>query len=110
MDPNDPFFEFFRRFFPPGIAPRPGSPGDKPNSDQGDEIPRGEGSGFVISEDGYVITNHHVVDQSEKIYVTLSDGREFVAELVGSDKRTDIAVLRIEAGNLPYLRKGKKPT
>ena len=60
------------------------------------------GSGFIISEDGYVITNHHVVIDAEEIIVRLNDRREFVAELIGSDERSDIAVLKIEATELTH--------
>ena len=107
IDPNDPFFEFFKRFLPPGSMPMPRNEEEPAQRNDGREIPRGQGSGFITSTDGYVITNHHVVAQSEKIYVTLSDGQEFPAELIGSDKRTDVAVLKIDGDDLPYLRTGK---
>ncbi|MDO5057091.1 MAG: DegQ family serine endoprotease [Lautropia sp.] len=108
LDPNDPFFEFFRRFFPPGAIPNlpqereqaPGAPGG------GEEIPRGLGSGFIISPDGYLLTNHHVVDGADEIYVTLTDKRELKARLIGSDKNTDVALIKIEANNLPVLPVG----
>ncbi|MCL4772501.1 MAG: DegQ family serine endoprotease [Burkholderiaceae bacterium] len=96
MDENDPFYEFFRRFFPPRRAP---SPGGGP----GDEVPRGVGSGFVISVDGYVMTNHHVVDGADEIYVTLADKREFRGRLIGSDRRTDVALVKIDVTDLPRL-------
>jgi serine protease Do len=102
LDENDPFYEFFRRFFPqpqPGPQQRPGPRGDR-------QVPRGLGSGFVISGDGYVMTNHHVVDGSEQITVTLADKREFTAKLIGSDQRTDVALLKIEASGLPAVRIG----
>jgi serine protease Do len=95
--------EFFRRFFGtplPGpdqrrSTPRPGQGG------QGEERPRGLGSGFIVSQDGYVLTNAHVVDGADEVYVNLTDKREFKAKVVGTDKRTDVAVLKIEANKLP---------
>ena len=114
MDENDPFFEFFRRFMPPrGQQPNPGAPGTpgapgSPNSPRGrgEETPRGVGSGFIIGADGYVMTNHHVVDGADEIYVTMTDKREFKAKLIGSDKRTDVALVKIEGTNLPKLNLG----
>jgi len=100
LDESDPFYEFFRRFFPqPGPEqPRP------PRSPRGDrEIPRGLGSGFIISSDGYVMTNHHVVDGADEIIVTLPDKREFKARLIGSDRRTDVALVKIDATGLPTV-------
>ena len=97
MDENDPFFEFFRRFFPP----RQGAPRGR-----GGEVPRGVGSGFIISSDGLLLTNHHVVDGADEIYVTLTDKREYRGKLIGSDRRTDVALVKIEARNLPNLTIG----
>jgi serine protease Do len=100
LDENDPFYEFFRRFFPqPGPQQRPGPRGDR-------QVPRGLGSGFIISSDGYVMTNHHVVDRSDQITVTLADRREFSAKLIGSDQRTDVALLKIDASGLPAVKIG----
>lgn len=98
--------EFFRRFFGEEM-PIPGGPGGP----QGPDGPPGRGgtslgSGFLISDDGYVLTNHHVVDGANKITVTLSDRREFSATLVGSDQQSDIALLRIDGKGLPALRTG----
>ncbi|MEN9314656.1 MAG: putative periplasmic serine endoprotease DegP-like precursor, partial [Pseudomonadota bacterium] len=93
IDENDPLYEFFRRFFPPRQAPR-GNRG-------GEEVPRGVGSGFIISADGFVLTNHHVIDGADDIYVTLADKREFKAKLIGSDRRTDVALVKVEATGLP---------
>ncbi|HVL09931.1 MAG TPA: DegQ family serine endoprotease [Burkholderiaceae bacterium] len=99
--------EFFRRFF--GV-PLPGTPPGRRSPQQpqqpGPEQSRGVGSGFIISADGYVMTNAHVVEDAETIYVTLSDKREFKAKLIGSDKRTDVALVKIEATNLPRLALG----
>ncbi|HMN75509.1 MAG TPA: Do family serine endopeptidase [Burkholderiaceae bacterium] len=75
-------------------------------SGQEDEAPRGEGSGFLISADGYVVTNAHVVDGASDVLVTLPDKREFKAKIVGSDVRTDLALVKIEASGLPSVRIG----
>ncbi len=104
LDENDPFYEFFRRFFPPG------SPGQTPRGPgrggPGEEVPRGLGSGFIVSSDGYVLTNHHVVDGADEIYVTLTDKRELRGKLIGSDQRTDVALVKVEATNLPFMTIG----
>jgi serine protease Do len=73
---------------------------------QGDETPRGEGSGFILSADGYVMTNAHVIEGAAEVYVTLTDKREFKAKLIGADERTDVALVKIEAAALPVLRVG----
>ena len=103
LDENDPFYEFFRRFFP---QPQPGQPQPRPGPRGDRQIPRGLGSGFIISADGYLMTNHHVVEGSEQITVTLADKREFSAKLIGSDQRTDVALLKIDASGLPSVRIG----
>ena len=105
LDENDPMYEFFRRFFPNPPqqgpqGPRQQQPGPRRN------VPRGLGSGFIVSADGYVLTNAHVVDGADEITVTLHDKREFKAKLLGADKRTDVAVLKIEATGLPSVRIG----
>ncbi len=94
MDPNDPMNEFFRRFFgqPPGEGPQ--------------QQARSLGSGFIISADGTVLTNAHVVKDADEILVKLSDHREEPAELLGLDERTDVAVLRIKAKGLPVVKIG----
>ena len=66
-------------------------------------MPRGVGSGFVISPDGYVLTNAHVVEGADEVYVTLTDKREYKAKIIGSDKRSDVALVKIEGSNLPRL-------
>jgi serine protease Do len=94
---GDPFFEFFRRFAPPmpqGQAPR-------------EKESQSLGSGFLISADGYLLTNAHVVDRADKITVRLTDKREFKAKVVGADKRTDVALLKIEAAGLPTVKLGE---
>ncbi|HUN90806.1 MAG TPA: DegQ family serine endoprotease [Burkholderiaceae bacterium] len=110
LDENDPFNDFLRRFFPPGQGPRPGTPNPGPGQ-RGPggverEVPRGVGSGFLISADGYVMTNYHVIDGADDITVTLPDRREFKATLVGSDQRTDVAVVKIDGTALPLLKIG----
>jgi len=105
MDENDPFYEFFRRFFPPrpGQGPNPGTPRGRGD---GGEVPRGVGSGFIISPDGFLLTNHHVVEGADEIYVTLTDKRELKGRLIGSDRRTDVALVKIEGTNLPSMKIG----
>jgi serine protease Do len=69
-------------------------------------VPRGVGSGFITSADGYIMTNAHVVDGASDVYVMLTDKREFKAKIIGADKRTDVALLKIEGSNLPRLTMG----
>ena len=98
--------EFFRRFFgvPLPGQPQPRTPQQRPG--QPEEVPRGVGSGFILTPDGYVMTNAHVVDGADDVYVTLTDKREFKARIIGADKRTDVAVVKIEAAGLPAVRIG----
>jgi len=104
MSPDDPFYEFFRRFGVPGA---PGGRGGPPSGDdEGMRRPGGEGSGFIVSTDGYILTNAHVVAEAEEVTVKLTDRREFKAKVVGLDKPTDVAVLKIEAKGLPIVRIG----
>ena len=87
--PNDEMFDFFRRFMPP-----PGAQGHG-------EIPiHSSGSGFIISSDGYIMTNAHVVEDADEVMVKLTDKREFKAKVIGSDPRADIALIKINATNL----------
>ena len=88
---NDPFYEFFRRFAP-----------QAPHEQESQSL----GSGFIISADGYILTNAHVVDRADKITVRLTDKREFKAKVIGADKRTDVALLKIEATGLPKVTLG----
>src|SRR6187455_2291818 len=94
---DDPFYEFFRRF---GPVPR-GRGGQPRDFDQ-----QSTGSGFIIGSDGFIVTNAHVVDGADEVRVRLSDRREFVAKVVGADKRTDVALLRVEAKDLPRVTIG----
>lgn len=104
--------EFLKRFFgAPMPGPTPGNPAPKKSpqpkgQQQGEERPRGIGSGFILSADGYVLTNAHVVDGADEVYVNLTDKREFKAKVIGADKRTDVAVLKIEASKLPIVAIG----
>src|SRR5437868_2577880 len=99
---DEEVLEFFRRFIPrqPGPGqPAPGNPAPRPES-------RSLGSGFVISQDGYVLTNAHVVEGADEITVKLTDKREYKAKVIGADKRTDIALIKIDATGLPAVRFG----
>ena len=99
---DEDFQEYLFRFF--GV-PRPDSPQAQPQ--QKEQIRRGMGSGFIITPDGYILTNHHVIDNADDVFVRLTDNREFKAKVVGSDKRTDVALLKIDGKDLPYLKTGK---
>ncbi|MGB0663906.1 MAG: DegQ family serine endoprotease [Pontibacterium sp.] len=100
-DPNQQIPEIFRHFFqmPEQGQPRRQYPDAKPT-------PQSLGSGFIISSDGYIMTNHHVIDGADEVIVRLSDRRELPAEIIGSDKESDIAVLKIEAKGLPTAKLG----
>lgn len=101
--------EFFRRFFGVPIPPRQQPdrpPRNRKPGQQDEDVPRGVGSGFIISADGYVMTNAHVVDGADDVYVTLTDKREFKAKIIGADKSTDVALVKIEGSNLPRLTLG----
>ena len=92
LSPNDPYFEFFRRFGQQ--VPRNAPP------------PMGEGSGFIVSADGYILTNAHVVADADEVTVKTTDRREYPAKVVGLDRRTDVAVLKIEGKQLPVVKLG----
>ncbi|MBN8762243.1 MAG: protease Do [Thiobacillus sp. 63-78] len=95
--------EFFRRFFP-GM---PGGPGGGQGPGPTQEVPtRGEGSGFIVSNDGYILTNAHVVKGADEVVVKLIDKRTFTAKVIGADARTDVAVIKITARNLPTVKLG----
>ncbi len=95
LDEDDPMFDLFRRFIPH----HPGAPRVEPDS-------RSLGSGFIVSTDGYVLTNAHVIEGADEIIVKLTDKREFRARLMGADPRTDVALLKIDAIGLPKVTLG----
>lgn len=101
--------EFFHRFFdipiPPNGQPHRTPHGGHPQQEE-QEVQRGVGSGFIISGDGYVMTNAHVVEGADDVTVTLTDKREFKAKIIGFDKRTDVALVKIDGGGLPFLTLG----
>ena len=104
--PDEEMQELFRRFF--GV-PMPNMPRQSPrqNRPQPEEAqPRGVGSGFILTTDGFIMTNAHVVDGADEVVVTLTDKREFKARIVGADKRTDVAVVKINATGLPAVKVG----
>jgi serine protease Do len=103
--PDQEMQEFLRRFFGGQMAPR-GRRGGPVEQPQEERVQRGVGSGFVISDDGYVLTNAHVVEGADEVVVTLTDRREFKAKVLGSDVRSDVAVLKVDARNLPSVRIG----
>ena len=90
--------EIFRQFIPDS---------NEQEAPKGQSKPESSGSGFIISEDGYILTNHHVVKDAEKVIVRLNDRRELEAVVVGSDKRSDIALLKIAATGLPTVKIGE---
>ncbi|AEJ01758.1 protease Do [Nitrosomonas sp. Is79A3] len=90
---NSPFYDFFKRHMQPFPAPRKSEP-------------KSLGSGFIISSDGYILTNAHVVETADEITVKLNDKREFVAEIIGTDRKTDIALIKINATDLPKVTQG----
>ncbi|SFR49424.1 DegQ family serine endoprotease [Thiomicrospira sp. ALE5] len=92
--------EFLRHFF--GLDPRQESQPRRGPERRAQSV----GSGFIISQDGYILTNHHVIDGADKIVVRLSDRKEYEAELIGSDSRTDVALLRVDAQDLPTVQIG----
>ncbi len=103
---DEQMLEFFRRFgLPIPNMPRQGPRPNRP-APQEDDQPRGVGSGFILSSDGLIMTNAHVVDGADEVIVTLTDKREFKAKIVGTDKRSDIAVVKIEATGLPAVKVG----
>jgi len=105
--PDEEMQELFRRFF--GVPlPMPNAPRQqRPNRPSPEEAqPKGVGSGFILSSDGFVMTNAHVIDGADQVLVTLPDKREFKARIVGADKRSDVAVVKIDASGLPAVKIG----
>ncbi|MDR3100229.1 MAG: trypsin-like peptidase domain-containing protein, partial [Paraburkholderia sp.] len=100
IDPSDPFYQFFKHFYGgvPGMGGDGGMQADTPSTSLG--------SGFIISPDGYILTNAHVVDGANVVTVKLTDKREFKAKVVGADKQSDVAVLKIDAKDLPTVKIG----
>jgi serine protease Do len=113
LSEDDPFYEFFRRFLP---DQQPGAPKGTPRGknapkgaqpqERGALRPFGLGSGFIVSPDGFIVTNAHVVENAEEIIVRLTDKREFKAKVIGADTRSDVAVLKVEATGLPTVKVG----
>ncbi|HYN12244.1 MAG TPA: DegQ family serine endoprotease [Burkholderiales bacterium] len=93
---DEEVLEFFRRFIP---RQQPGQPAPRPEN-------RSLGSGFIISADGYILTNAHVVEGADEITVRFTDKREYKAKVIGADRRTDVALIKVEAANLPAVRFG----
>ena len=104
---DEQMLEFFRRFgipVPPNMPRTPRADRSPPQQDE--DQPRGVGSGFILTSDGFVMTNAHVVEGAEEVIVTLTDKREFKAKIIGTDKRSDVAVVKIEATGLPAVKIG----
>jgi serine protease Do len=103
---DDEMAELFRRFF--GVPGQPNRPNPRggPQPPDGEPQQRGVGSGFILNADGYVLTNAHVVEGADEVIVTLADKREFKAKTIGADKRSDVALVKIEASGLPTVRIG----
>ncbi|MES2581277.1 MAG: Do family serine endopeptidase [Pseudomonadota bacterium] len=105
---DEDMMEFFRRFGIP--TPNvPGNPRQIPRQNkpqQEEEQPRGVGSGFILTADGFIMTNAHVVEGADEVLVTLTDKREFKAKIIGADKLSDVAVVKIEATGLPAIKVG----
>jgi serine protease Do len=102
---DEDMLEFFRRFGLP-IPNQPNPRGQQRPAPDGEPQQRGVGSGFVLSPDGFVMTNAHVIEGADEVFVTLTDKREFKARVIGSDRRSDVALVKIEASGLPTVRIG----
>src|ERR1700744_2034623 len=104
IDPSDPFYQFFKHFY--GGMPGQGGDGGGNGPNASDTPSESLGSGFIVSSDGYILTNAHVVDGANVVTVKLTDKREFHAKVVGADKQSDVAVLKIDAKDLPTVKIG----
>ena len=93
---DSPFYDFFEKFF-----------GQIPQEPYEEHSVRSLGSGFIISADGFVLTSAHVVENADEIIVRMTDRRELIARVIGMDKRSDVALLKVDAEGLPYLKPGK---
>lgn len=102
MPEDEQMQEFFKRFGIPGFPGQPGPNGAPPQEYKSQSL----GSGFIISADGYILTNAHVVRDADEVIVKLSDKREFKAKIIGADRRTDVALVKIDANNLPKVTTG----
>ena len=103
---DEDMLDLMRRFgFPVPNAPKQAPRRNRPQGDE-EEVPRGVGSGFVLTADGFILTNAHVVEGADEVLVTLTDKREFKAKIIGADKRSDVAVVKIEANGLPAVKVG----
>jgi serine protease Do len=102
MEGDEQMQEFFKRFGIPLMPGMPGMPGQG-GAPQPDYKSQSLGSGFIISSDGYVLTNAHVINEADEVIVKLADKREFKAKIIGADKRTDVALLKIDATGLPKV-------
>jgi serine protease Do len=94
--PGSPFERFFKRF-------------GMPNAPRGHEVITGQGSGFFISKDGYAVTNNHVVQNADKVQVTADDGKTYTAKVIGADSRTDLALIKVEGDNFPFVKLTDSP-
>src|SRR5256885_3130077 len=103
--PGSPMERFFRRFGMPDGQDAP----DRPRGPRGRNFTMGQGSGFFISADGYAVTNNHVVEKAESVEVTTDDGKTHTAKVIGTDPKTDIALIKVEGGsNFPFVPLGEK--
>jgi serine protease Do len=105
---EEEMLDFFRRFgLPVPNIPRQVPKKNQPQpQQQEEEQPKGVGSGFILSSDGLIMTNAHVVDGADEVLVTLTDKREFKAKIIGADKRSDVALVKIDATGLPAVKVG----
>ena len=106
MPSDEDMLDLMRRFgFPVPNAPKQAPKRNRPPGDD-EEVPKGVGSGFVLTADGFILTNAHVVEGADEVLVTLTDKREFKAKIIGADRRSDVAVVKIEATGLPAVKVG----